>query len=76
MPASFRTGAPAAEGQALDCAQRCRQYPGSHVAALVSVDAVPDLGTPRGFAIGVELGVVKTGKQFARESGPNFDRKA
>jgi hypothetical protein len=47
-----------------------------HVAALVSVDAVPDLGTPRGFAIGFELGVVKTGKQFARESSPNVDRKA
>jgi hypothetical protein len=31
---------------------------GSHVAALVSVDAVPDLATLRGFAIGLELGVV------------------
>ncbi len=48
---------------------------GGHVAALVSVDAVPELGTPRGFAIGFELGVVKTGKQFARESSPNVDRK-
>lgn len=38
----------------------------SHLAALISVNAVPDLGTPRGFAIGFEFGVIKTGKQFAR----------
>lgn len=49
---------------------------GCHVAALVSVDAIPDLGTPRGFAIWFDLGVVKTGKQFARKSSTYVGRKA